>query len=108
MHYVENLSPTFDDLWRERRVLPSDLISAPPPNYELATAKIALHLLRIAESGGFAEWLGASDAIPKLRAAATNAPKYTPSLPAAKLTNDTLKAYDGLMRALNKILFAQV
>lgn len=93
-------------MWRSRRILPSDLIGAPPPDYELATSKIALHLLRIAESEHFAEWLGASAAIPKLRAAAANALKYTPPLPAEQLTNAVLTAYDGLQRAMHKVLHA--
>ncbi|MFD1103674.1 ParA family protein [Sphingobium olei] len=106
VHYVDNFPPNVDDLWRSRHLLPSDLIDAPPPGYELATAKIALHLLRIAESGNFAEWLGASAAIPKLRAAAEDALKYTPPLPAEQLTNAVLTAYDGLQRAMHKVLHA--
>lgn len=106
IHYVDHFQPNLNDLWRSRRLLPSDLIMNPPQRYELATAKIAQHLLRIAESNGFAEWLGAAAAVPKLREAAAKAVQYTPPLAAPHLTNATVSAYDGLQRAMQKVLHA--
>lgn len=106
IHYIERFPPNLNDLWRSRRLLPAELIMDPPQDHELATAKIAQHLLRIAESNQFAEWLGAAAALPRLREAAARALQYTPPLPAHQLTNAAVSAYDGLQRAMQNVLHA--
>ncbi len=100
LHHVEQIAPALCDLWRERGILHADLINSPPPGYERATAKVAQHLFHIADSNGFAEWLGAADALPVLRTAAQGALRYVPREPAAVLTNDVIARYNDVNDAL--------
>lgn len=105
-HYVPQMSPDLADLWRSRKLLPSDLILEPPADYGLAVAKIAEHLLQIAESNGYAAWLGAAAAVPKLREAARSALPDVPSVPAERLTDGAIREYNGTTRAIDDLFTA--
>lgn len=93
-HDVPQLDPNLADLWRSRRVLPSDFMLHPTSGYERAAAKIAQHLLAVATSNDFAWWLGAEAAIPMLQRAAVNAPPFIPPVTSALLTNVVIDAYE--------------
>jgi hypothetical protein len=94
-HAVPHLTPTVLNMSLGRGRLPADLIRDGAPGYDRLRGLWAAHLLRVAMSGDFAQWLNLEAALPVLKQVAQLAPRRAlpPRIPASQLTDDVIDGW---------------